>query len=110
MCIFVFPCATTDRDTFSNLTRFASEAGVFDQVKFVGPGENSSLDLFESFRWAERLRNKVVELGRELYGTGADYVFPVEFLISRLEGWLSAMYWRFLILLCFLSTRSSSGT
>jgi hypothetical protein len=34
----------------------------------------------------KRLEGRIVGLGKELYGTGADYVVPVDYLLSNLEA------------------------
>ena len=46
--------------------------------------QNSTL--FEAGFWLDRLKERLLGLGKELYGRGADYVFPVEFLVAALEG------------------------
>ena len=89
--IIVFPCATSDQETYSNLMKFANEADAAEHVKLLHPGDDSNtIQLFEACRWGKLLQNKISDLGRDLYGTGADYVFPVEFLLATLEG---ALWW-----------------
>jgi len=71
------PTASGSRDTRTMLAnlRKKSPASNF---------ENES-SLFEDGAWIVPLRAKVSGLGRELYGTGADYVFPLPMLTDLLE-------------------------
>jgi len=41
--------------------------------------------LFEDGEWIGALKEKIVGIGRELYGEDADYTFPVPFLVRELE-------------------------
>jgi nuclear pore complex protein Nup155 len=42
--------------------------------------------IFENGDWIPVLKSRVVNLGKELYGKGADYTFPLEFIVKTLEG------------------------
>ncbi|CAM9224570.1 unnamed protein product [Chrysoparadoxa australica] len=41
---------------------------------------------FEEEGWISGLKGKIEALGKELYGTGADFVFPVAMLCTEMEG------------------------
>ena len=49
------------------------------------PGQNAPPP-FEAGEWMKRIEDCIISMGRELYGTGADYVFPIDFIINNLEG------------------------
>jgi nuclear pore complex protein Nup155 len=88
ICEDVLPCATRDEVAYRFLNSFAADVDLGDGVQLLR-GEESMDDgilLFENGDWANLLRQRIVELGRELYGTGADYVFPLDFLMLALEG------------------------
>jgi nuclear pore complex protein Nup155 len=46
---------------------------------------SSNSNRFEDGRWAQTLSDKISGLGQDLYGSGADYTFPLSFLIPKLE-------------------------
>jgi hypothetical protein len=41
---------------------------------------------FDNGSWIPRLKARVTELGKTLYGKGADYTFPLDLLLEQLEG------------------------
>lgn len=87
ICAELLPCATYEEHVNSFLQHFVSDLGYGEEINLLRPGEFAeSLQIFERGDWAKRLEHKVVDLGKELYGTGADYVFPVDFLLSTLES------------------------
>ena len=47
---------------------------------------NDSLPMFEDGTWRQKLESRIISLGKELYGTGADFVFPLDFIAECLEG------------------------
>lgn len=50
------------------------------------PGDVMETDeLFETGDWINRVKEKVILTGKDLYGKGSDYVFPVVLLVSELE-------------------------
>lgn len=55
-------------------------------VNLLGESTSAEDTLFESGRWMKKLEGRVVSLGKEVFGTGADYIFPVNFIASCLEG------------------------
>ena len=48
--------------------------------------DGDSLMLFEDGKWISSIKHRIISLGKELQGKGADFVFPVEFIIEQLEG------------------------
>ena len=46
---------------------------------------SGNLPLFEHGLWVDKLKLRVISLGKELFGNGANYVCPVHFLAARLE-------------------------
>jgi nuclear pore complex protein Nup155 len=88
ICEHVFPCATSSETTYNFLKNLSSGSLIIDSVVLLSTPnqEGEILPLFESGTWVNPLKQKVESLGRDLFGTGADYVFPVELLVTSLEG------------------------
>ena len=78
----LLPCTTRTETAYNFLKSFVFEIGRQDEVRM---GIDGNLAVFENGDWINRLEGKLVALGGELYGTGADYVFPVDFLLFHLE-------------------------
>merc|ERR1719343_953736 len=82
----IFPCSTRNNDVFLGLEAFlegfATENQQVTLLDDASPGETS---IFESGLWISNVEETVVRLGKQIYGHGADFVFPVEFLSERLE-------------------------
>jgi nuclear pore complex protein Nup155 len=57
-----------------------------DEVIFYGNDTANELLTYDTGEWIPRLRNRVTELGKELYGKGADYTFPIDLIVRELEG------------------------
>jgi hypothetical protein len=51
---------------------------------------DASAPLFESGVWMKKLEGRIVSLGKQVYGTGADYIFPPDYIASCLEGTIAA--------------------
>jgi nuclear pore complex protein Nup155 len=88
ICEEVLPCATRSEQAYRFLqTLTEGSLAETAKIKLLGGGasaeENDSL--FESGNWMRKLEGRIVPLGREIYGKGADYVFPVDFIVSCLE-------------------------
>ena len=83
----LLPMAASEADALSFLRKLASDAGREDAVEELDAGGSSrkGYGKFEDGEWIARLANKIHTLGQELYGTGADYTFPVDFLMEFLE-------------------------
>lgn len=87
ICEAILPCATRSDIAHGFLQQFVSDLGEGDKITFLhGNQASGSLEVFENGDWAGRLESTIVHLGMELYGTGADYVFPVDYLLAVLEG------------------------
>ena len=83
----ILPCSTHIEKNYSALKNLAGEIGRDNDV--LGPmqaGDDSSIPVFENGDWIQSVEGKVISLGEKLYGKGADYVFPVHFLLLQLEG------------------------
>jgi len=76
-CEKLLPCATHSETTCRFLETFVADLGRGDEIKKImsGTEKADSLMVFEDGSWEKPLIQKVVELGKDLYGTGADYVF-----------------------------------
>lgn len=89
-CEEILPCATRKESIYSFLQEFVAELELGDQVIFLSNGEpSSSIMIFEDATWEKSLFNRTVALGKLLYGNGADYVFPKNFILRTLEGMLN---------------------
>jgi nuclear pore complex protein Nup155 len=82
------PCSTVNAKAFRFLEDLASETGHRDVVEFLSNDSTSSgkFPNFEQGGWIPKLEDKIVSLGRELYGKGADFTFPIEFLMDVMEN------------------------
>ena len=87
ICEEILPCATRSQVAFSFLQKLSEESLVNDQITFLTDDRQSSgdLPLFEHGLWVDKLKLRVISLGKELFGKGVNYVFPVHFLAARLE-------------------------
>lgn len=88
ICEEIFPCATRSPDAYRYLQSLMSGSVVDESVRLVPEGGTSKFPFFEDGDWVVPLSYRIISLGKEVYGNGADYVFPVEFLASKLEGTL----------------------
>jgi nuclear pore complex protein Nup155 len=87
ICEEVLPCATRNETVYNHLQGFVGDIGLGSEVKFLSAAEAAnSVPVFESGDWTKLVEARVVSVGKELYGTGGDYVFPVDYLLSLLEG------------------------
>jgi nuclear pore complex protein Nup155 len=86
-CEEVFPCSTRSEQAYRSLRNF-TEGSLLENpvITLLDEGTSAEETLFESGSWMKRLESRVRRLGKEVYGTGADYVFPVDFIASCLEG------------------------
>lgn len=84
---YLFPTSTRNSNAYEFLDNLAKEVGVEENaVSFLTGVDSADGFLFENGGWVHPLESKVKSLGHELYGTGADYTFPVEFLLGFLES------------------------
>lgn len=90
ICEAILPCFTRDPNLHAFLESYVGESDFASEKNLVSLLETaSSADegraLFEEGGWKKTLEMKVASLGRDLYGKGADYVFPIDFLFSEFE-------------------------
>jgi nuclear pore complex protein Nup155 len=86
LCEEILPCATRSQSAYVFLRKL-SEASLLNEQIVLLDNEQSSdiLPLFEQGYWIDKLKLRFVSLGKELFGKGADYVCPVDFLAGLLE-------------------------
>ena len=87
LCEKLLPMSTRLEDAFQILSKLANGVSRENAVELIeGPGRGSSgYRLFEDVEWKAELESSIQIIGKELYGSGADYTFPVEFLMDMLE-------------------------
>lgn len=85
-CEEIFPCSTRSNRAYRALRNF-TEGSLLENpvITLVDQSAPSGSDYFESGLWMKRLEGRIVALGKEVFGTGADNIFPIDFLISCLE-------------------------
>ena len=85
-CEKILPCCSRDLHVFQFLEEFAGEVDLADRVIHLSEtAETSDLPLFEDGTWVAPVHDMVVERGHQLYGNGADFTFPVIFILEQLE-------------------------
>jgi len=86
ICEEVLPCQTNSPSVVDSLTRLKQGSLLRDEVIFYGNDTANELQTYDTGEWIPRLRNRVTALGKELYGKGADYTFPIDLIVRELEG------------------------
>jgi len=91
LCEEVLPCKTSSVEAHRFLSllqkgSMSEEDSVVLTSDDVTREDGNSLMAFEDGKWVTSLKNRVISLGKELYGKGADYAIPLEFLTESLEG------------------------
>jgi nuclear pore complex protein Nup155 len=88
VCEELVPCATRSQQLYEFLQDFVQDVDLGNGIKLLSAAssEQSEFQIFEDGRWILRLEDKVVNLGKELFGTGADYTFPIDYLLFLLES------------------------
>lgn len=87
LCEEVFPVSTRSEQVYRSLRGFAAGYKVENpSITLLDDSASADNALFEDGAWMKRVESRVINLGREVYLTGADYIFPVGFLMSSLEG------------------------
>jgi len=84
-CEAIFPCSTRKNGVFDFLRRYQGASDYDDVMVHFVSNDMPSENLFENGGWIRKLKNKVHSLGKEVYGSGADFVFPVSFILNELE-------------------------
>lgn len=88
ICSELLPVGSADERIVGGLREFVTEVGLEHEVKALNDtvGGLDSIQRFENGGWEAGLRQKVVEVGQELYEEGAEYIFPVDYILRCLEG------------------------
>jgi len=87
LCEEVFPCCTRDEQTYRLLLSFTEGSLSANlTIDFLDDKTQASLPLFEDGVWLKSLEETIVRLGSEMFGGGESFAFPVEFIMSCLEG------------------------
>jgi hypothetical protein len=76
---------TNSQTAFEFLSGLKDSSIIQDDIIF-GDGADATLMQFDNGSWIPRLKARVTELGKTLYGKGADYTFPLDLLLQQLEG------------------------
>ncbi|KAL3774656.1 hypothetical protein HJC23_002465, partial [Cyclotella cryptica] len=84
-CEEILPCGTNSRVAFEYLNELKDGSLVQEDIIF-GKNNDDTIHQFENGSWVSRLKARVTDLGRSLYGKGADYTFPLDLLLETLEG------------------------
>ena len=82
----LLPCATRSDSIYRGLQSLFADDDGDAAVRLLNQDlhEVATEPVFETGGWVDRVEHRVVNLGRDLYGSGADYVFPVDFLLTVL--------------------------
>eukprot|EP00957_Ditylum_brightwellii_P044789 3397697-Ditylum_brightwellii.AAC.1 len=88
LCEEILPCQTHSTSVQSFLNSLKSNSMLEDEsvILLNGNDSNGMGHIFENGDWIAKLKNRVISLGKELYGKGADYTFPLDLLVESLEG------------------------
>ena len=111
-CEEITPCYTRAESIYHALVDLAAECGLEDRVILLTDSQSADDDsdsLFESGAWIVPLQEKIIKLARELYGTGADYTFPIDYILERLQYLRGLMHHSYLSPGWSLITLSEAG-
>jgi nuclear pore complex protein Nup155 len=86
ICEEILPCQTNSDSVVDFLTRLKQGSLLEEEAIVYSDGAANDLQPFETGEWIPRLRNRVTTLGKELFGKGADYTFPIDLVVRQLEG------------------------
>jgi len=87
ICEEVLPCHTSSESAMEFLGKLKQGSMLEEETIVHGAGNGGdALPKFENGEWIPRLRNRVAALGKELFGKGADYTFPLDLVVRELEG------------------------
>jgi len=86
-CEVILPSETItrDKDVFHMVQNIASGADVADRILLLPDAVDNGKPIFEDGNWIVPIRERIIKLGKEIYGTGADYTFPVNYIMELLE-------------------------
>lgn len=87
ICEEILPCQTGSESVVEFLTMLKQGSMLEDETIAFGDGAGANdMQKFENGEWIPRLRNRIAALGKELFGKGADYTFPLDLIVGDLEG------------------------
>ena len=86
ICEEVLPCSTSFSSVVDFLTILKQGSLLEEETIVLGTDGGGTIQEFENGEWIPRLRNRVASLGKELFGKGADYTFPLDLIVRELEG------------------------
>jgi nuclear pore complex protein Nup155 len=85
ICQEIMPCSTKSQATYDLLcSLLGGDKGTVELLPF--DGKTASHPIFETGFWIDRLKSGLIPLGTELYGKGYEYIIPIDFLVTTLEG------------------------
>lgn len=91
LCDEILPCSTRNEQAFRWLRSFVDGSHVDNPtIQLLADNESASGPLFEDGHWLQTVEGILVRLGEEIFGSGDTFAFPVEYIISCLEGTLNA--------------------
>ena len=99
ICKEILPCRTqsSDVEDFLNALQlgslFGTESVTLIERDDMSEGvDDKSVNYFENSEWVTSLKNRIISLGKELYGNGFDCSFPHTFIIECMEGMYFSTY------------------
>jgi len=91
LCEELLPCRTGSKNVQLNLNSL-QRGSMMEEERIVITDSDvtheagGSLMLFEDGEWIPSIKHRIIALGKELHGKGADFVFPLDFIAKQLEG------------------------
>ncbi|KAL7467450.1 hypothetical protein ACHAXS_007693 [Conticribra weissflogii] len=86
ICEEILPCVTSSESVVDFLNKL-KQATLFENSDVVFREDpNDHCKKFDDGGWISPLKNRVSTLGKELYGSGTSFAFPLDFLVMELEG------------------------
>jgi nuclear pore complex protein Nup155 len=91
LCEELLPCRTGSKEVQIFMNSLQRGSMMEEETIILTDGavtheDGDSLMLFEDGEWISSVKHRVISLGKELQGKGADFVFPIEFIAEQLEG------------------------
>lgn len=87
LCEEIFPCYTRNEQAYLSLRGLAEGSLLENPTIVLLDGNEKAVGvLFEDGNWMKAVEETVVRLGSEVYGSGENFAFPVEFVTSCLES------------------------
>ena len=89
LCDYIIPCRVRDPSAQTFLAELKRGSMLEEEDIVLDESAGSAyakLPLFEDGGWVPKLKDRVLGLGKDLYGQGADYTFPLDLIVRTLEG------------------------